>query len=138
VPRSQRKPIHYTLTSGSGDKKYVLTKLYSHATGITGCRFRMGTESGAELSMTANGLMVAHAGVTWDGPSGPAVDTVSFMRASFVHDMLYLAIREGYVGKKYRKVADKLLRQIAREDGMPLFRAWYAWAGVRLAGWQYV
>ena len=138
MPRSQRKPIHYTLTSGSGDKKYVLTKLYSHATGITGCGFCMITESESALFMTDNGLLVGYAGVTWDGPSGPALDTVNFMRASFVHDMLYLAIREGYVDKKYRKVADKLMRQIAREDGMGWFRSWYAWAGVRLAGWQYV
>lgn len=71
----------------------------------------------------------------WDGPSGPTIDTESFMRGSLVHDALYQLIREGYLDKKvWRPYADKLLRKICLEDGMSKFRAWYVYHSVRWFG----
>jgi Protein of unknown function (DUF1353) len=67
----------------------------------------------------------------WDGPSGPTFDTKTFMRASLFHDALCQLIGEGLLDKKYRKYADQLLRQIALEDGMSKFRAWYVYMAVR-------
>lgn len=71
-------------------------------------------------------------GYAWDGPSGPAIDTDTFMRGSLVHDALYQLMREGKLSSKYRKRADELLRTICLEDGMNPFRAWYIYHGVRL------
>ena len=69
----------------------------------------------------------------WDGPSGPAIDTKSFMRGSLVHDALYQLMREKHLDRKlWRPYVDKLLRKICLEDGMSKFRAWYVYHGVRL------
>lgn len=69
----------------------------------------------------------------WDGPSGPTIDTESFMRGSLVHDALYQLMREGHLDRKiWRLYADKLLRKICLEDDMSKFRAWYVYHSVRL------
>ena len=68
----------------------------------------------------------------WDGPSGPTIDTPSFMRGSLFHDALYQLMRAGLLDHKYRIVADELLRQICLEDGMPAWRAWYVYQCVRM------
>lgn len=73
-------------------------------------------------------------GYAWDGASGPAIDTHSFMRASCVHDALYQMIREGALPESARAAADANMRALAQEDGMPGIRAWWTWAGVRLFG----
>ena len=74
------------------------------------------------------------AGYAWDGPSGPSIDTDTFMRGSLIHDALYQLIREGYLPQSFRKAADKQMRRICKEDGMHPFRAWYSYVGVRLFG----
>ena len=81
-----------------------------------------------------DGTLTIDRGYAWDGPSGPTVDTRSFMRGSLVHDALYQLIRQVYLPLAWRKYADDLLRQICLEDGMGKFRAWYVWKNVRLFG----
>ena len=49
-----------------------------------------------------------------DGPSGPAIDTKNFMRASLVHDALYQLMRLGTLDKSRRQYADRLLQTIRR------------------------
>lgn len=77
-------------------------------------------------------------GYTWDGPSGPTIDTPSFMRGSLVHDALYDLIKAGHLPKSARRHADRVLYLICREDGMSWFRAQYVWLGVRIGGWSHV
>ena len=48
-------------------------------------------------------------GYAWDGPSGPTIDTKSFMRASVVHDVFYQCHREGILPPSRRKLADREL-----------------------------
>lgn len=136
----QPKVLHYAIILGDDScKRYAVIKEYKHATGIVGCPFHaLVDDHGSYVHHTYGGLLMIGPGVSWDGPSGPAVDTVNFMRASLVHDTLYGAIERGDLPKKHRKDADRLMRQIAREDGMSAIRAWYAWLGVRLAGWMHV
>lgn len=74
------------------------------------------------------------AGYRWDGPSGPTVDTETFMRGSLVHDALYQAIREGHLPMSARAQADKILYRMCREDGMGRIRAWYTYRAVRVFG----
>lgn len=65
----------------------------------------------------------------WDGASGPTWDDKTNMRGSLIHDALYQLMREGMLGRKWRKYADELLRDICIQDGMNKWRAglWY-WA----------
>ena len=87
------------------------------------------------ILLRANGNLSIVAGYAWDGPSGPAFDTPSFMRASLVHDALYQLMREGHLDPaKYRVIADAEMRLICIEDGMPRIRAWWCHRGVRLGG----
>lgn len=86
------------------------------------------------LSLLPNGELWMKSGYLWDGPSGVAIDTPTFMRASLVHDALYQLIKQGLLPKSARKKADAEMRRICREDGMGWFRSWYAWAAVRVFG----
>lgn len=71
----------------------------------------------------------------WDGPSGPTIDTKTFMRGSLVHDALYQLMREGYLDHNvYREKADQILRSICIEDGMSSIRAWWVYTAVRAGG----
>lgn len=83
-------------------------------------------------SLSATGDITIKKGYAWDGPSGPTIDTPSFMRGSLVHDALYQLMREGHLDHgTYREAADQALRAICREDGMWSIRAWWVYQGVR-------
>ncbi|MEM1158469.1 MAG: DUF1353 domain-containing protein [Verrucomicrobiota bacterium] len=86
------------------------------------------------LEITGTGTLFIRKGYSWDGPSGPTIDTQTFMRGSLVHDALYQLIREKVLDLSYRKRADDILREICIKDGMSAFRAWYVYKAVRLAG----
>ncbi len=114
--------------------KYQLEEDYMHETGLVpsnpgGNRF---------VHITLTGQLMIRAGYAWDGPSGPTLDTPDFMRCSLVHDALYQLMRLGALDKDiHRKAADELLRAICQEDGMPPWRAWWVYSGVRLFGGHY-
>jgi hypothetical protein len=82
------------------------------------------------LWLRTNGWLTIFKGYAWDGPSGPAVDTANFMRASLVHDALYQLMRMEIIdGKTCRKQADIVMREITKETGMWwLRRKWCFWA----------
>ena len=73
--------------------------------------------------LSDTGLLTVLAGYAWDGPSGPTIDTKSFMRGSLVHDVLYQAIRLGYLPRSQRETADRILKELCIEDGMWKWRA---------------
>lgn len=52
------------------------------------------------------------------------------LRAAFVHDWIYRTHPEGWI----RAAADALFRRLLISDGMPEYRAYLAWLGVRLFG----
>jgi hypothetical protein len=83
------------------------------------------------ICLSTGGDLFISRGYAWDGPSGPTIDTKSFMRGSLVHDALYQLIRVGLLGKGWREQADKELRRICLEDGMFRIRAWYIYRAVR-------
>lgn len=92
-------------------------------------------ESKGLISLDVLGKLTIGIGFNWDGPSGPTVDTESFMRGALVHDALYRLMRFGLLDyKKHRKDADKLMRNICKADGMSGFRSWYTYRAVRLGG----
>ena len=83
------------------------------------------------LRLSKTGKLTILDGYAWDGPSGPAIDTVNFMRGSLVHDALYQLIRLGHLDRKWRDGADEILREICIEDGMSKARAWWVYTSVK-------
>jgi len=81
------------------------------------------------------GLLEIRSGYAWDGPSGPTIDTPSFMRGSLIHDALYQLIREEHLPETpNRELADQILRRLCLEDGMYRVRAWWVYHAVRKFG----
>ena len=86
------------------------------------------------FSIQPDGLITASKGYSWDGASGPTIDTPSNMRASLIHDIIYQAIRDGHIDISWRKDADKELQKIMIEDGASKTRAYYYYKAVQWFG----
>lgn len=85
------------------------------------------------INLSNDGKITIKKGYAWDGPSGPTIDTLNFMRSSLVHDAFYQLMRQGLLDKnKFRKPADKLLQKMSKADGMSALRAWFVYNGVRI------
>ena len=110
--------------------KYNLHSDKDYSTGIKVDK----PKNGKHLQIDAKGELVIKAGYSWDGPSGPTIDTKNFMQGSLVHDALYQLMREGHIDPSNRKKAVKILRKICREDDMSRLGAWLLYRGVRLVG----
>jgi hypothetical protein len=78
-----------------------------------------------------NGKLRLPKGWPWDGPSGLAIDTPTFMRASAVHDALYGFLRAGLLDGS-RLVADQEMQSICRDAGMSTIRQLWTFNAVRL------
>lgn len=78
------------------------------------------------VQLTLDGCLIVRKGYAWDGASGPAINTKSFVRPSLVHDALYQLIRMEVFTD--RLAADKLLGKMLREDSMIIAdrQPWYA------------
>ena len=83
------------------------------------------------FTLHESGRLIVRRGYAWDGPSGPTIDTKTFMRASVVHDVLYQLLREGKLPPSYRKLADRELIRYAKLDGMSPVRRFYAYWSLR-------
>lgn len=87
------------------------------------------------VALSAEGKLTIRKSYAWDGPSGPTIDTLNFMRGSLVHDALYQLMRLEKLDRKiYRNPADRLLQKMCREDGMSSIRAWWVYRGVKYFG----
>ena len=115
------------------DYKYQLVETYTFKIPI---KPKEGVSSPSGfIALTANGLLTIKTGYAWDGPSGPAIDTLNFMRGSLVHDALYQLMREKLLDQNTtRKPADQLLQKMCKADGMSAIRAWWVYNILRIAG----
>lgn len=87
------------------------------------------------IKLSKRGVLTIVKGYAWDGPSGPTVDTKTFMRGSLVHDAFYQLMRNKYLDKRTcRQPADRLMQQICKQDGMNPLRAWLAYEALKLWG----
>jgi hypothetical protein len=106
--------------------KYQLAEDYKINVGI----FHINVEHDY-FSLAPNGELLIKKYYAWDGPSGPTIDTETFMRGSLIHDCLYQMMRLRCLDIKYREATDDLLKKICLEDGMSRVRAWYVHKAVR-------
>ncbi|MBM9577465.1 hypothetical protein JWG45_09905 [Leptospira sp. 201903070] len=117
--------------------KYQLMKSYEYQTPIHSSSFlQIGVpEVKIFVELSKEGLLKIESGYAWDGPSGPTIDTKTFMRGSLIHDALYQLMREKKLDRSlYREVADKILKEVCLKDGMNSFRANYVYQSVRRFG----
>jgi len=123
-------PIRY-----SGGFKYQLREDWWCQTAILGqaCRIEDADVPGKPwVELASDGSLHVREGYAWDGPSGPTIDTKSFMRGSLAHDCLYQLMRAGKLSQGARREADRTLWLLCRQDGMSRFRAWYVYHSLRL------
>ena len=90
--------------------------------------------------LSEDGLLIIFVGYCWDGATS-CPDFASLMRAALGHDVIYQILREllFFIGKKHdwaehekiRKLADKMLIDIAQADGMNWLLRKAVYAGVR-------
>ena len=113
----------------NGGYKYQLKATYTAAIDIRPA-VPVDTEY---IKLDGEGSLTLAEGYAWDGPSGPTIDTLTFMRGSLVHDALYQLMRDRHLDHDaYREAADRVLQKICIEDGMSRLRAWWVYHGVRL------
>ncbi len=87
------------------------------------------------IDLNKEGMIFIKRGYAWDGPSGPTIDTKNFMRGSLIHDALYQLMREEHLSAdKYRDIADRLLQNHCKEDGMTSLRAWIVYKALKFGG----
>jgi hypothetical protein len=112
--------------------KYTLFREEVYDTGI------IPDEAGSwgPLAIDVKGVLTVSQGYAWDGPSGPAIDSHTFMRSSLIHDCLYQLMREQKIGQHWRKRSDEILREICIVDGMAKVRAWWVYRAVRMGAAQ--
>ena len=115
--------IHY-----KGGYKYQLVKKYKCKV----CIHPIKTLNLKYIRLATTGTLTIRSGYAWDGPSGPTIDTKSFMRGSLIHDALYQLLRDSDLPQCYRKQADIELRKTCLEDGMFSLFAWIVYNMVRV------
>jgi len=81
-----------------------------------------------------DGWLWIRRGYAWDGPSGPTIDTHTFIRGSLVHDALYQLMRMGLIPVSLKEMADNVLHRMCREDGMLWPRAAYVYKAMAFSG----
>lgn len=90
------------------------------------------------IALHVSGILSIKGGYSWDGASGPAIDTQSFMRGSLIHDALYELMREQALDwTVYYKEADVYLIDLCKEDGMCSLRRWWVAKGLAIAAGKY-
>jgi len=115
----QEESKHIKLTKGW---KYRLESTAYFKTSITG--FQCKTKY---ITLHSNGWLEILEGYCYDGPSGPTIDTDDSLRGALCHDALYELMRKELLPQSCRKLADRELWRILREDDMDKYRAnvWY-------------
>ena len=79
------------------------------------------------ISLFTNGKLIINSGFSWDGPSGPTIDSPSSMRGSLMHDALYQLMRMKLLDRSWRDIIDRDFYNCLLADRMWGWRAkyWY-------------
>ena len=105
------------------DMKYCLSSGYTLQTPVTGYNIE-----DPWFILNDAGYLYIKPGFCWDGPSGPTLDTKDSLKASMVHDVFCILMRDGRIDyNKWQDTVNGFFMQMCIEDGMPAWRAklWY-------------
>ncbi len=91
------------------------------------CGRKNGAPSDSPMISGAGSAITFYEGYSWDGASGPVLDTKSVHLASLVHDGLYQSMRLKVLGKDEKKNSDREYLLIYRKQ----IRWWQAWKWAR-------
>jgi len=109
--------------------KYQVDGRYRFDTGIRGYEAQVDSGDGASpwVELTKDGVLWFRHGYSFDGPSGPTIDTADSMAPSLVHDGLYQLLELKLLPRKLRKQADRVFRKMLEENEMGFLRrsVWY-------------
>ena len=103
--------------------KYCLSEKFSIQTPVTGY-----TIFDPWFELTESGWLFVYRGFCWDGPSGPTFDTKDSLKASLVHDVFCILMRDGRVNyRQWQDIVNAFFMKMCIDDGMPVWRAklWY-------------
>lgn len=100
------------------DMGYVLSEDHAVQTPIDGADI-----IDAWWRLFPDGRLIIFAGFAWDGPSGPTLDTKDSLRASLVHDVFCIAMRDGRLDFSRQDAVNNFFRQQCIDAGMPEWRA---------------
>ena len=89
------------------------------------------------IRLTKNGVLTLYKGYACDGPTWPAIDTLSFMRGSFVHDALAQLMRAKLLDHRDWRRADHNLEHYVMADGMWWLRTKWVMAALKLTNGSY-
>jgi hypothetical protein len=86
------------------------------------------------ISFDSKGQVRVKTGFTWDGASGPTLDTLDSVCASLGHDVYYKLMGQRLLPSSYKDEADQWFYMRLVNDGMVGFRAFAWYKAVRLFG----
>ena len=112
-----------------GNYKYVLRENLNLKTVIVGY-----SVENEYFALDTDGLLTIYSGYSWDGVSGPMIDSDNSMLGGCVHDALYQMIRMGLIEPMEKEFADLIMKQLFIRCGMSKIRAGYAYYGVKWFG----
>lgn len=131
MPGKRSSPLIFRQLKSGG---YVVDGVWRCDTDIKGQRAEVTVALGGRAELMASGLLVVYPGYIWDGASGPVFDRKSNMKAGLAHDALYHMLRAGSLDQKYRAPADKLFKDLVKEEGGFAIVAMLDYIGLRLFG----
>lgn len=83
------------------------------------------------ICLSTYGRLTIQHGYSWDGASGPTIDTKSSMQGALIHDALYQLLRMGLLPSVCRLQVDLEFKRRLIQDGMYRWRAEIWYSGVR-------
>jgi len=96
---------------------------------LAGIKYRLDKPYRLKVKLNSDNIVCRHVSYTdgellidrefvWDGVTGMWINESAAMRGSLVHDAIYHLIRECGIDDSNAKIADDLLYQFSREDGV--------------------
>lgn len=108
--------------------KYETVEVFQQQTPIMGLYIRVDY-----ITLTRDGMLTIDGHYAWNG-ANVAPDLPCTQRASLAHDALYQLMGLGKLPMNFKPLADKLLRDLCIEDGMPPLAAQLGYLAVRAFG----
>ena len=86
------------------------------------------------IKLSSSGILTVCKGYSWDGASGPTLDTKNSMVAALVHDAFYELMRKQCISIDNRPEVDKLFYTLLLKNGMNKIRSWVWYRAVKKCG----